>query len=168
MTHDPTLAPVDLPALTLAELRDYRARLREEEDRVSYWRRLVHARVDLLHAGRDVATLGLDQVVRALGDTGTGRRREALHRVRAFDPLPELPVLAEVWEAPGGDDVAGDEVEQRVARLEAAAAQLSTYRTALHARIDDATAELIERYRRDPLLALGVLPAPGGTAGVPR
>lgn len=157
---------VDLPRLALPELRDYRARLREEEDRVSYWRRLVHARIDLLRAGRDASTLGLDQVVRALGDTGTGQRREALHRVRAFDPLPELPVLAEVWEAPGAVDAAGaaegpDAVEERVARLAAAAAQLSAYRTALHDRIDAATAELIGRYHRDPTLALGVLPAVG-------
>lgn len=164
-TAQPT---VDLPRLPLPELRDYRARLREEEDRVSYWRRLVHARIDLLRAGRDASTLGLEQVVRALGDTGTGQRREALHRVRAFDPLPELPVLAEVWDAPGaGPGGSGDPaaVEAQVSRLAAAAAQLSTYRTALHARIDAATAELIARYRRDPALALRVLPAAGPQGG---
>lgn len=145
-----------LPDLPLAELREYRARLRDEDDRVSYWRRLVHARLDLLHAGSlEDGVLSLEKLVLALGDTATGRRREALHRVRAFDPLPELPVLAEIWDAPEPGSPEGR--PGHVSRLEGAAGQLSSYRTALHARIDAATAELIERYRQDPASALAVL-----------
>jgi hypothetical protein len=145
-----------LPDLPLAELREYRARLRDEDDRVSYWRRLVHARLDLLHAGSlEDGVLSLEKLVLALGDTATGRRREALHRVRAFDPLPELPVLHEMWDTPGPGSPEGG--TERASRLEAAADQLSRYRAALHARIDAATAELIERYRRDPASALAVL-----------
>lgn len=137
----------ELQSLSLAALRDYRARLREEDDRVSYWRRLLQARVDLLRAGKDTgAGLTLDQVVRALGETGGGGRREALHTVRAHDPLPDLPALAQVWDA-----------DAPIERLEAAAEQLSSYRTALHARIDQASDELVERYRRQPELALRVL-----------
>jgi hypothetical protein len=143
-----TDVPEHHDALSLSELREYRARLREEEDRVSYWRRVVHARLDLLRAGSDTSgSLTRAQLERALGDTATGHRREALLRVRAFDPLPDLPVLAEVWDL-------GDEAS---ARLEAASEQLSAYRGALHARIDAATAALIARYRQDPSLALGVL-----------
>jgi hypothetical protein len=143
---------VDPGTLTMAELRGYRARLREEEDRVSYWRRVVHARVDLLEAGRDASGgLGLDQLERALGETGSGARREALLRVRAFDPLPELPVLAEIWHL-------DTDPAATVARLGEASEQLSAYRTALHRRIDAATEELVTRYRREPALALGLLP----------
>ena len=40
----------DIHALELPALREYRQRLEAEEDRVSYWRRLVHARLDLLAA----------------------------------------------------------------------------------------------------------------------
>lgn len=139
-----------IAALGLTELRAYRSRLREEEERVSYWRRVVHARLDLVQAGRaEHGALTLGQLERALGDTGTGRHREALLRVRAFDPLPELPVLAEVWQP-------GDTAET-VRRLEEASEQLSHYRSALHARIDVATGELIERYRAEPALALQVL-----------
>ncbi|MGN6576592.1 MAG: RsiG family protein, partial [Nocardioides sp.] len=36
--------------LTLDELRAYRRRLADEEERVPYWRRLVHARIDVLEA----------------------------------------------------------------------------------------------------------------------
>ena len=39
-----------LAGMDLAALRAYRHDLQQEEDRVSYWRRLVHARLDLLVA----------------------------------------------------------------------------------------------------------------------
>ena len=35
---------------------------------------------------------------------------------------------------------------------------LTDYRRALHARIDEATGELIVRYRADPLAALSLIP----------
>jgi hypothetical protein len=44
-------APLDaLVDLVLADLRLYRRRLAEEEEKISYWRRLVHARIDVLEA----------------------------------------------------------------------------------------------------------------------
>ena len=61
----------ELESLGLEELRQYRQRLRDEEDRVSYWRRVVHARMDLLTAGRSTAgSISVDELVRVLGDTG--------------------------------------------------------------------------------------------------
>lgn len=148
-----TVAAVDPDTLDLPRLRAYRTRLREEEDRVSYWRRVVHARIDVLEVGRDVSGgLGLDQLERALGETGSGVRREALLRVRAFDPLPELPVLAQMWHL-------DTDLSTTLARLGEASEQLSAYRTALHRRIDAATEALVERYRREPTLALAVLPS---------
>ena len=90
-----------LQGLTLGELRAYRERLRAEEERTSYWRRLVHARIDLLEAtGTTDGSLSLADLVRVLGDTGNGQVRHALHRVRAADPLPDLPALEEVWVVP--------------------------------------------------------------------
>src|SRR5688572_544201 len=72
----PHLADVKLP-----ELRAYRQRLQHEEDKVSYWRRLVHARMDMLNAGSHAeGTLSLEELVRVLGDTGTGRTRTALSK----------------------------------------------------------------------------------------
>src|SRR3954447_11024487 len=84
--------------LELNDLRLYRKRLAEEEEKVSYWRRLVHARIDVLEAeAHHERPLRLDELIRVLGDTGTGRTRTALVRVRAADDLPELPVLADMW-----------------------------------------------------------------------
>lgn len=158
-TGSPLAGPpaVGLGELTLSALRAYRRKLADEEDRVSYWRRLVHARLDVLaaEASQD-GPLGLDTLARVLGDTGAGRTRNALVRVRAAEPLPDLPVLEEMWV--GGvdaDDPAA--VATAVERLRAAEQQLTSYRHALHQRIDEATAELIERYRREPASALVAL-----------
>lgn len=157
----------DVPAAELAELplqslRAYRQKLADEEDRVSYWRRLVHARLDVLRAQSAEGPLSLQALARALGDTGSGRTRTALVRVHAAEPLPELPVLEEMWVTEvDPDDPAG--VEQATERLTTAERQLTSYRSALHERIDAATAELIERYRKDPSSALDALRQGGST-----
>ena len=154
---DPTPSP-HLQGLDLDELRAYRRGLTAEEDRTSYWRRVVHARLDLLEAeSRSEGTLSFEELVRALGDTGNGRSRKALVRVRQAEPLPELPVLAEMWvsEVDPRDEAA---VADALERLRTAERQLTAYRHALHERIDEATAELIVRYRAEPALALSALP----------
>lgn len=149
---------VDLQSLALPDLRDYRHGLEAEEDRVSYWRRLVHARLDLLAAeSANDHPLTLTDLVRVLGDTGTGRSRQALVGVRASEPLPELPELTEMW-ATDVDPHDEGQVADAVDRLNRAERQLTDYRRALHQRIDEATAELIQRYRADPLAALAVIP----------
>ena len=146
--------------LSLADLRLYRRRLAEEEERVSYWRRLVHARLDVLEAeAHHERPLRLDELIRVLGDTGTGRTRTALVNVRAADPLPELPVLEDMWmtELDPNDTEA---VAEATRRLREAENQLTDYRRALHERLDDATAELIARYRENPSAALVAFTAP--------
>ena len=145
-----------LDDLGLPGLRAYRQRLRDEEDRASYWRRVVHARLDLIEAGGSGTggvAIGLEDLVRVLGDTATGAGRTALLRVRAADPLPELPDLAEVWAPPASPAETAVVVE----RLRAAERQLTAYRSALFARLDESTAALIARYRSDPSAALSVL-----------
>ncbi len=145
-----------LADVTLPELRSYREQLRAEEEKISYWRRLIHARVDLIKAGSLSDTrIDADTLGRVLGDTGSGQMRAALHRVRAADPLPDLPDLAGVWVTP--TDEAG--TAEALDRLGSAERTLTTYRHALHERIDEATAELIVRYRQDPSRALDILDA---------
>ena len=125
---------------------------------MSYWRRLVHARIDVLSAESDAGnSLSVDDLVRVLGDTGSGASRRALVRFRAADPLPDLPVLGEMWvtEIDSRDEA---QVEDALARLRTAEQQLTSYRRALHERIDEATRELILRYRENPLAALSVIP----------
>lgn len=157
-----------LEELTLDALRAYRRHLSDEEDRVSYWRRLVHARLDLLEAEASIeGHLSLETLARVLGDTGAGRTRTALVRVRAAEPLPELPVLEEMW-VTEIDPGAPDAVAAAMERLRTAEGQLTSYRNALHQRIDEATAELIGRYRENPARALVALRRGGGLPPPPR
>lgn len=152
------MASDELAGLDMEGLRAYRQRLEAEEDRVSYWRRLVHARLDLLAAGSATDhPLTVDDLVRVLGDTGTGQTRRALVSVRAADPLPELPELSEMW-GTEVDPRDPDQVADAVDRLTDAERQLTAYRRALHARIDEATGELIVRYRANPRAALSIIP----------
>jgi hypothetical protein len=165
---DATPGPDAWAELTLEDLRLYRRRVAEEEEKVSYWRRLVHARIDVLEAeAHHERPLRLDELIRVLGDTGTGRTRTALVSVRAADDLPELPILADMWvtELDPNDTSA---VSAAIARLRQAEEQLTDYRRALHERLDEATSELIARYRENPVSALVAFTAPhtgGGRSG---
>jgi hypothetical protein len=154
----PTVPSEELAGLDLDQLRGYRRELEAEEDRVSYWRRLVHARIDVLEAESDTGNpLSVEQLVRVLGDTGTGQTRRALVSFRAADPLPDLPVLSDMW-VTEVDPHDAAQVAEALARLRTAEQQLTAYRRALHDRIDEATRELILRYRENPLAALSVIP----------
>jgi hypothetical protein len=162
---DVAAPPAPLAHLTLPDLRLYRRRLADEEEKVSYWRRLVHARIDVLEAeAHHERPLRLDELVRVLGDTGAGRTRTALVSLRAADDLPELPVLADMWvtELDPNDTTA---VREAIGRLRSAEEQLTDYRRALHERLDDATAELIARYRENPTAALVAFSEPHSNAG---
>jgi len=154
------VSSLHLAHLTLAELRAYRAQLMAEEDKVSYWRRLAHARIDVLEAESQTGTtLSMKDLVRVLGDTATGHSRNALQRVAAAEPLPDLPVLSEMW-LTEVDPSQTQAVAEALDRLRAAERQLADYRRALHARIDEATGDLISRYRENPASALAALPQP--------
>ena len=71
--------------------------------------------------------------------------------------LEALPDLHKLWirVVDPGDEAA---VEQFVAELREAEANLSAMRHEIHQRLDEATGQLIARYRQDPTLALSALP----------
>jgi hypothetical protein len=143
-----------LADLGLAELRTYRQQLTEEHDKVSYWCRLAHGRIDILEAESDTGgSLTLEDLVRVLGDTGAGNTRTTLVGVRAAEPLPDLPALDEMWVAVI-DPQDQKAVTDALARLRSAERQLSSYRNALQERINDAKGQLITRYRDNPVSAL--------------
>lgn len=148
--------------LSLDALRSYRRALGEEEGRVSYWRRILQARVDVLRAAldggsaRDVDTSALAPV---LADARISAGRKALIDVVPVDDIPPLPHLEELWQRPVdlSDDAGARALEAELSRAER---ELSEYRAALHRRIADATGELIARYREQPSLCLSALPLP--------
>ncbi len=146
----------ELGHLSLEGLRTYRAALAAEEDRVSYWRRILQARLDTLREadGRPTDLLALRSVLTAEHVT---RGRTALVRAVAASEIPSLPDLAALWERvpQPGDSVAQQALEHDLGQAESS---LSEYRAVLHKRLDAATKEMIARYRSEPGSCLSALP----------
>jgi hypothetical protein len=146
----------DYAHLSIDALREYRRALTAEEGKVSYWRRILQARLDVVIAGSSKA-LDTETLRPVLTSARVGAGRQALIEVLPVDDIPPLPSLAELWDrSVDADDEAGQAAFQTDLRL--AEAQLSAYRNALHRRIGEATGELIARYREQPDLCLSVLP----------
>jgi len=152
--------PVPTPSaefagMSLDDLREFRHTLTEQETRVSYWRRIVQARIDLLDAGSSGG--GVPGLSHLLADAPSVSRRLAHITIDPIDgdsPLPDLPALwATVVDASDDDAVAA-----LLAELRDAERRLSSLRSELFARIDQATAELIARFHENPQLALMALP----------
>ena len=145
--------------LPLVGLRQYRKALNQEESRVSYWRRILQARLDVVRALDPASGPDVEALRPVLGAERVGAARQALLDVVPFDDIPPLPHLESLWDR---DPVPGDDAANAalVADLERAERQLSAYRTALHRRLASATNELIARYREEPALCLSALPLP--------
>ena len=149
--------------LSVDGLREYRRALTDEEHRVSYWRRILQARLDLVASGTTRRGVDHDRLTPLLTTQRVGAGRRALSAVTQADgDIPPLPLLEELWErqVEPGDDAGREAFEQD---LRLAEHDLSAYRAALHDRIGQATGELIARYRESPDLCLSALPlGPGG------
>jgi hypothetical protein len=142
--------------LSLEDLRSVRADLVDQETRVSYWRRIIQARLDVVRS--DVTDHSpVTDLARVLTEATSAHRRLAHMSVLPADDIPPLPDLAEIWarQIPEGDPRA---TTQLISDLEEAEDRLSAFRTELFRAIDVATTELIARYREQPLLALQILP----------
>ncbi len=143
--------------LTLDGLRAYRQALNAEEGRVSYWRRIIQARLDLVRATEQGGG-GVDSLRGVFGDQRIDGGRLALLRVVPVDDIPPLPELGDLWHRQPRPGEA-EHNARLMHDLTRAEKQLSAYRAALHRRIAAATGELIARYREDPLQCLSALPA---------
>ena len=145
--------------LSIDALREYRRALADEENKVSYWRRILQARLDLVLAGHTDQRVDHARLTPLLASERVGVSRRAVVQVVPLDEIPPLPLLEELWErrVEPGDEQGRSAFEQD---LRTAEAQLSAYRAALHVRIGEATGELIARYRERPELCLRALPLP--------
>ena len=134
-------------------------RLEAEEDKVSYWRRLAHARIDVLEAQS-----GHGGTLLAVGPgAGAGRhgvRARAGGRWSASSRPTRCPSCRSSTRcgAPPRPATTRRRPTDAVEGLRTAERQLTDYRHALHERIDEATRELILRYRDDPRAALTLIP----------
>ena len=148
----------DFAHLSLDGLRAYRRALTDEEGRVSYWRRIVQARLDLVRAAESGTVATVDNLRGVFAEARVDSGRKALLTLFPSDDIPPLPDLVEVWARQ--PKVGAVDYNRRLAHdLSKAEAQLSAYRTALHKRLSAATGELIARYREQPDLCLTALPS---------
>jgi hypothetical protein len=146
----------DFAHLSIGDLRSYRIALAEEENRVSYWRRIIQARLDVVRAG-EAGAVRVDNLRNVLAEARLNSGRRVLITVLPVEDIPPLPDLAKLWERePKPNDTIHNEALAR--DLAGAEIQLSAYRSALHRRITGSTEELIARYREDPGLCLLALP----------
>jgi anti-sigma-K factor RsiG len=142
--------------LPLEGLRAYRRALNTEEGRVSYWRRIIQARLDLVRLAEAGGPTTTDNLRGVITEVRVESGRAALQEVIPVDDMPPLPELEGLW---AQEPTADEEGNRRLAvELSRAEAQLSAYRTALHKRLAAATGELIARYREEPTLCLSALP----------
>jgi hypothetical protein len=138
------------------QLRDKLRDARTEEDSLSYVRRNLHGRLDLLRAELDFrhgdrgADRSVETMTTALSSRGAGGRggraglglqaaaaagERGVERVLAEDHLARLPEMSD------------EEIEQVVGRVEEAERELSEDRHRLHDVIDALEAELAVRYK---------------------
>ena len=141
--------------MTLERLRNYRRTLLSEELSTSYWRRLLQARRDLL---RSSPPLGDRPALRvALTEERPPGGRQSIMALHPAGGMPILPNLPDLWAteiAPPGSTQA----RELTIRLTSAESVLSSYREALHRRLNRATADLVARYHEDPRLCFSLLP----------
>jgi hypothetical protein len=147
----------DFAHLSLGGLRAYRHTLSAEENRVSYWRRIVQARLDVVRATDGGSPATVDNLRSVFAEARVDSGRHALMSVLPLDDIPPLPDLVGLWarEPRLGDEAYNQRLVHDLTRAET---QLSAYRTALHKRLAAATSELIARYREEPSLCLSALP----------
>lgn len=155
----------DLIDVTPGELRSRLRDAREEEDAISYVRRNLHGRIALLsdellsrRGGRGTAR-SVDALVGALVDAGGSRGarqgvalraaavagRRGAERVLSEAHLADLPDLAE------------DQIEELLGRVDDAEKELSQVRQRLHQVIDAIEDELAGRYKNGLELPLARL-----------
>ena len=98
-TKPPPTPPEVDPAysgLSLDDLRDLRRELGDEESRVSYWRRIIQARIDLLTRGSSDGDI-VERLTSVLAESGAVHRRLANLSVKPAGDIEALPDLHGLW-----------------------------------------------------------------------
>lgn len=147
-----------LDQLELGELRRRRDTAEDVESQISYYRRLLHGRMDLLdfelrrRAGDEEKTLleALPQILASgmvLGSEPSLRHIETMPPIpsktgrRLIDKIMDDGVLTQL------PDLSDDEIKEAIERLREVEATLSDQRRQLHTVIDALQDEIVARYR---------------------
>jgi hypothetical protein len=150
-----------IQARSLEEIRAMRTECQQAEVGLSYLRRLIQGRLDIVHtylghlgsdAPPDLATL-VDDLPGILS-SGPGRPPGPEHLPMLLAPdTEESDLTAELDAVLGADEIATldelepDRLRDLAGRLETLENRVSLDRRALHVRIDTLQAELVERHK---------------------
>jgi hypothetical protein len=160
-TLDRVLEPAylqDLESISTEELRARRAECEELETEVSYARRLLQGKLDILRHGIKLRRNGSESRIAALVErlpailaerstTGVGRLsrvfmpRNAARLRRNAERLASEESLARI------EELSHAELETMLDRLARAERETSQQRRRIHAVVDEISAELVRRYR---------------------
>ena len=146
---------------SLADIRAMRTECQEAEVVLSYLRRLIQGRLDIVHtylehpgsdALRDLGSLVND--LPAILSSGPGRSHAPAHLPQLLSPdTEEADLTAELDAVLGADEIGSlaeldiDQLNSIAGRLESIEARVSADRRALHERIDTLQAELVDRHK---------------------
>lgn len=156
LEHRYSQAPtIPVEAAELSELRAERLELREVEQQVSFVRRVVHGRLDMITVTRRsrAGELTEDHLMRTLPEVLVGPSQPSSRPGRGAPvPDPDPVLLAEADSIGGGVDI-GSLLEAPDAVLEAASKDLAGYerrlshlRANLHRRLNSLSAEIGRRH----------------------
>jgi len=150
----------DLPSRPIEEIRSMRAECRAVEDKVSYLRRMVQGRLDIVAADMrrrseggspdDLPSL-VDRLPDILGSesraAGPGRLPSGLVSVDDDDLTADLDAVAGAGVLDALPELGDGELADLARRIGDLEREVSDRRKALFARIDALQAELARRYR---------------------
>ncbi|HEV3366497.1 MAG TPA: hypothetical protein VG054_03475 [Acidimicrobiales bacterium] len=150
-----------IEAKSLADIRSMRTECQEAEVALSYLRRLIQGRLDIVHAylehpgsddSPDLAALVED--LPAILSAGPGRPAGPGHLPLLLSPdTEESDLTAELDAVLGADEIGTlaeldiDQLNSIAGQLEAIESRVSVDRRALHERIDALQAELVDRHK---------------------
>jgi hypothetical protein len=158
-----------LQGMPLAEVRRRRAEAEQEEADVSYVRRLVHGRIDIIRAERARRASGtsggslVEALPSILADDGRPPAR-GLGRHAPIEPsrvaehrryVEALVADVDLSDVPARTD---EELARALERFEEEERSLSQKRRAIHAVIDGCTTEIARRYREGEADVSALLP----------
>ena len=156
---------------SLADIRSMRTECQEAEVALSYLRRLIQGRLDIVHtylehpgsdALRDLGTLVND--LPGILSSGPGRPSGPGHLPQLLSPdTEEVDLTAELDAVLGADEIGTladldvDQLNSIAGQLEAIETRVSADRRALHERIDALQAELVDRHKTGRATVDGLL-----------
>jgi hypothetical protein len=158
---------MDPRQLSLAELRALRAKLQNDDDAVSYVRRLAQARLDLVQAEKrrrlDGGSESLsDDLPAILSSHLTGGAPRPPRPAEDFSSHPLAEQFEDLWDRAGDHDLSSlssDELVGYGNALHEFEQARSHERRELFSRIDELSAELVRRYRDGEADVEGLLAA---------